>query len=1022
MRYDLYVDSYRRYKAGTNTVARWLLRTGRACGAAIDTDPKPGQRYFMPLSEFKQLATIIAGQSSSVPSHIISSLRETIDLRKAASLFYRQHASSNDLERSNEGHIFTIEVLESVWNLLVPFQTEDLPETVRPTADDEGRRKPVSNIFDVAGSDSSVDHDRGSGSQIPQPNPPTIEPVVEIGSDPEEIFVLYCFFRDLHDVREELRRIWRMYKCGETPLISAAATTDLAFDVARRRETEMLNMEFTLTGGKVQTLREVAAELYNSHTISGTRLFWRLKDNFQFNHVGDLLFRHIAETGNVDTPTDGKVEDAIEEQIFHAAEMLGIPAYIMLDNYEAIRFGRPLNGEAHLQFASRHTLRTPAINAQFRFGDDDGRMAVLQHQMRLLHAMDWHRQIPSDKRFGPLQGRQGRNLLPAWLVWATSVQLDINRILGRKRHQPFAELKDTGHELEVRAQSYMQWLSTAYRQGWDIKLDKVFGGMQIFVQTYLDENPIAKAEKKTFPDLPPTPPHILFRYNQTWAGVLDLWLKLSLWSIGIRIATFTTILFFMMHLYNAGLSDRLSWDDMEYVISLHGAEHLFYGGRPDGPAECEKRMHLCAGGSAQESASDRRSFRFPRSARGREKAERQIRPDVISTYILRKRYQDIDSLYKDETVPTGGLEVLMAFLRRTQQQEVAKLHSQSNYLVPLLDMVHSTVAQDARHLQFDCEYPSLYKPQRADLLQDGLHEDLEFGGRVCRSTFLSKNRLSAQAIPSFILTARRDAAESGPTDPVAIRLGAIGPRAFAIMRRYLELEGSSCIHKMDHQLKRPADRVDALAEESDHDASQPQNDLNTGELDRQLGNFTKSLNIAREKDAANGPEKTEAARRAEARGRGELMETIDVMSEIASPAKLPPEDVQKFLATDDLTPLFGILKANLDIERAKEKKRKSNKNKIKNRKLKQKAEQNASGEGLLATSNRGHGSSIARNEEPPKPKVDLAAVYFERIERFRQEGVNPFEEFGIDEMTPALRAHIERDARDLEMRHAVGRR
>jgi len=47
---------------------------------------------------------------------------------------------------------------------------------------------------------------------------------------------LFCFFKDLDDVRQYLsEKVWARYKEGDMPLMAAATTIDLAIDTIKRR-------------------------------------------------------------------------------------------------------------------------------------------------------------------------------------------------------------------------------------------------------------------------------------------------------------------------------------------------------------------------------------------------------------------------------------------------------------------------------------------------------------------------------------------------------------------------------------------------------------------------------------------------------------------------------------------------------------------------------------------------------------------------------------------------------------------
>ncbi|CZT20863.1 uncharacterized protein RCC_06723 [Ramularia collo-cygni] len=82
----------------------------------------------------------------------------------------------------------------------------------------------------------------------------------KLGSSSEELFfLLFCFFKDMHDIQTYLSGVWTGYKDDQISLTSAAATTDLAFDVIKQKEAELLQSEWTDSTNGSHTMKEVRA-------------------------------------------------------------------------------------------------------------------------------------------------------------------------------------------------------------------------------------------------------------------------------------------------------------------------------------------------------------------------------------------------------------------------------------------------------------------------------------------------------------------------------------------------------------------------------------------------------------------------------------------------------------------------------------------------------------------------------------------------------------------------------------------
>ncbi|KAL8641472.1 MAG: hypothetical protein Q9226_008630, partial [Calogaya cf. arnoldii] len=62
-------------------------------------------------------------------------------------------------------------------------------------------------------------------------------------------FVIYCFFEDLHRIQDFLKETWTTYKNGTLDLMTCAMMTDLALDLVRRAEEDIIGQAPTLLGG-----------------------------------------------------------------------------------------------------------------------------------------------------------------------------------------------------------------------------------------------------------------------------------------------------------------------------------------------------------------------------------------------------------------------------------------------------------------------------------------------------------------------------------------------------------------------------------------------------------------------------------------------------------------------------------------------------------------------------------------------------------------------------------------------------
>lgn len=71
-----------------------------------------------------------------------------------------------------------------------------------------------------------------------------------------------------------------------------------------------------------------------------------------------------------------------------------------------------------------------------------------------------------------------------------------------------------------------------------------------------------------------------------------------------------------IHLYNASRKSGLNkevWEDMEFLISVHGEDYLFYGGAPKKPMDLMKKFYMSMGNSLENMVPNRHNKNVVRS-------------------------------------------------------------------------------------------------------------------------------------------------------------------------------------------------------------------------------------------------------------------------------------------------------------------------------------------------------------------------------------------------------------------------
>lgn len=508
MRFDLYVDSYLRYKRGTDKIAEWLANAGRLCGAKLDlsTNFGSGHKYRMPLSKFRDLADTIARCKEpeiEVRPELLDLLKEVISLREAATVFYRHNSSTDELfEQSNEGHCYTIQVLKDVLALLqVLKQTQPSTKSAQTASEKRHSVDQVSNTFDALElediADPVVHLELTKGSKFkassakPKSRPKDSKDAVEIGSSTEELFfLLFCFFKDLHDVQTYLSELWTGYRDGHVSLTSAAATTDLAFDVIKRKENEILRSEWMDSAdGSLKTVSDAFATLQKTRSATAVPLYWKFeKESTLLNHgyLGELLFSYMNALNGNKIGCNGTLDEPIQDRMYQMGDWLYTPAYVVLDCAAAASGGSDLipGGPQSLSSSFRNANGAVAVQSAKRFEQSfEILMGIIQELIQLRAAgldktivsdawttaicemVDPHRS-ETKKRMGGRNHRQVRNTIPLWLAFATTVYLDIRTCLGSIVGCAFQELRSESHRSSRAISQMLRWCRNHPEPAW----------------------------------------------------------------------------------------------------------------------------------------------------------------------------------------------------------------------------------------------------------------------------------------------------------------------------------------------------------------------------------------------------------------------------------------------------------------------------------------------------------------------------------------------------------------------------
>lgn len=234
---SLLIDTYRRYKRDTTIFTQWLGTTAQASGLVDDLfnissnkssrnkkrkngrnskPPKQFGTYKVSVQTYIKLAEAIKEMDESkVPCRILGVLEDVIAARKGCAAWYRAHQDeeSSEAKQHNDGHQHIIDVFEQVYRTLSPLaETPVASKTAKSTTATE----PV-NLFDLLEVEECPDMEPET-DWVPVPIKKVTQDTYEPEASPEDkSFAVYCFIKDMTQIRIFILQTWREYKCQHSP-------------------------------------------------------------------------------------------------------------------------------------------------------------------------------------------------------------------------------------------------------------------------------------------------------------------------------------------------------------------------------------------------------------------------------------------------------------------------------------------------------------------------------------------------------------------------------------------------------------------------------------------------------------------------------------------------------------------------------------------------------------------------------------------------------------------------------------
>lgn len=764
---EILAGSYKRYKEDTNVFATWLSTTAKACGYKSEISPRtpvqkdapktpsirlkgkarkeaqkaaangdgPSQevkladlqvtRYTVKTKDFLDQAKVVTKSVRpriQMPLNILRVVQRAIHARKRCADWFRKTGAKD--EASIEGHDHFINVLENALAILLPCcpksaQTSKQEHKPKTSALEPESGHNLSNRFgmlnvedtndivlDLAASDISATSAAKKSSKATTPHSWDVYEL-EIQHGTDLAFLIFCFFEDLHRIQDFIKETWDKQKAGTVDLEAAAVTTNIALDIVRRAEEDIIATAPAMLA-KPRSFQAIAMVIFHADALA----------------KGDDVDKRLSSSDTL------KITEFDEFIYLSTARIL--MKYEQISSFKIEQYPLPVP-PVRMSYISRPELLVlPEVK---RWEEEDVRLTQMLMDMS---SHDVFQKVFKDRK-EPVQDELSTGLhklrngeVSVWIVFAARVCLDIQAILGKKVGKPYETLKTAAKAasvvLDMRVEgdelvpggSGERWLAKdadhmmnlhAMLTFWIInnpfpylkekiledhdpdewvKVPEDMKGVMKEVEEMNNRNVLPQhretAKKLNIRPIEPNPElTYIFTRNPVYCGILAFNVAVDMEEAGVALANHHLTIFTMSHLYNALQQIGLlkgRWPEMDSIIKLH-IKALFAGDLPTNPNECHCRFSLQMGLSARK-YEQQASYRLIRASTKKKRPMLSVTP----TSAIFRRFFDRKEPLKDAIF---WLESLMQESKKSNKKGTRRTLTPLEFLTQLSDWLPKTI-------------------------------------------------------------------------------------------------------------------------------------------------------------------------------------------------------------------------------------------------------------------------------------------------------------------------------------------
>ncbi|KAK5681773.1 hypothetical protein LTS10_006306 [Elasticomyces elasticus] len=241
-------NRYKRYKAGTNKLTRWLYIKGSGEGTHV----KSTQATRLTTQDLVRLAASVVSATPHVdiPLEIIVVTEDVIEARQVCVDWYSSTSDgSSENEKQDAGHVNFIAVLKTILSKLQKAYEE---HSTRQQKSKRGvavatKAEIKQNIFDYLDFEEPTPAPLENGAK-PSRSAGTSEPTkavcpelsIQEVEDADKAFAIWCFFKDQFEVCQFLKSQWQQHAAGKLGFVTVCEVTGNAFMLMQKASDELV--------------------------------------------------------------------------------------------------------------------------------------------------------------------------------------------------------------------------------------------------------------------------------------------------------------------------------------------------------------------------------------------------------------------------------------------------------------------------------------------------------------------------------------------------------------------------------------------------------------------------------------------------------------------------------------------------------------------------------------------------------------------------------------------------------------